>query len=123
AGQTFNVEASQYDVAKSDEATHFNGAQVFAIGGANTPQTTNTQPQQGLGSQIKLRKLPAGNTPPPPPATSSSPAPSVATGSAALSTEVLQKFDRAYENVGIFEHKVISSGAHSIRCDLTADSE
>src|SRR5437867_3018625 len=69
-GQTFNVDASQYDVAKSEEATRFNGAQVIAIGGPNVPQTT-AQQQPGLGSQIKLRKLPAANTPPPPPATTS----------------------------------------------------
>ncbi len=36
---------------------------------------------------------------------------------------MLQKFERAYENVGIYEHKVVSTGAHTIRCELTADSE
>jgi hypothetical protein len=122
-GQTFNVEASQIDVAKSEEATKYNGAQVFNIGG---PAAGSGQPQQqGLGSQIKLRKLPANNTPPPPPAatTSAGAAPPAATGAGALSSEVLQKFDRAFENVGIFEHKVVSTGAHSLRADLTADSE
>lgn len=123
AGQTFNVEAAQIDVAKSEEATKYNGAQVFNIGGPGAPQGAGQPQQQGLGSQIKLRKLP-GNTPPPPPAPASAGGPPpVAAGSGALSAEVLQKFERAFENVGIFEHKVVSTGAHSIRADLTADSE
>ena len=54
AGQTFNVEAAQYDVAKSEEATKFNGAQVFNINGGSTAPS-NTSQQQGLGSQIRLR--------------------------------------------------------------------
>lgn len=118
AGQTFNVEAAQYDVAKSEEATKFNGAQVFTMGGG--APTPNTQPQQqGLGSQIKLRQLPS-NTPPPAPAAVAPPVPS---GGGELSPEVLQKFERAYENVGIFEHKVTSLNAHTVHCELTADSE
>jgi hypothetical protein len=36
---------------------------------------------------------------------------------------VLQKFERAYENVGIFEHKVTSLNSHTVHVELTADSE
>src|SRR5262249_32591089 len=99
AGQTFNVEASQYDLAKSEEATRYGGAQVFNIGGPGTTQT-GTQ-QAGLGSQIKLRKLTANPAPASVPAVVAvSP---VAAGSGELSMEVLQKFERAFENVGIYE--------------------
>jgi hypothetical protein len=118
AGQTFNVEAAQYDPAKSEEATKFKGAQVFTMGGGTTGP--NTQQQQGLGSQIKLRQLPANTTPPPPAPAPATPAPS---GGGELSPEVLQKFERAYENVGIFEHKVTSLNAHTVHIELTADSE
>lgn len=126
AGQTFNVEASQIDTAKSEEATKYNGAQVFNIGGPGAPQGAGQPQQQGLGSQIKLRKLPGTTTPPPAPApaaTSAAAPPPVAAGSGALGVDVVQKFERAFENVGIFEHKVVATGAHSIRADLTADSE
>ena len=40
-----------------------------------------------------------------------------------LSSEVLNKFERAYENVGIFEHKITPTGAHTLRAELTADNE
>jgi hypothetical protein len=119
AGQSFNVDASQYDVAKSEEATKFKGAQVFSISGGNAAPA-NAQQQQGLGSQIKLRQLPVNAPPQPAP---SAAAPSVSSGGGELSPEVLQKFERAYENVGIFEHKVTSLNAHTIHCELTADSE
>jgi len=122
AGQSFNVDAAQYDVAKSEEATKFKGAQVFTMSGGNTAPSNSQQPQQqGLGAQIKLRQLPATSTPPPP--APSAAAPPVASGGGELSPEVLQKFERAYENVGIFEHKVTSTNAHTIHCELTADSE
>jgi hypothetical protein len=122
AGQTFAVDPNQIDAAKSEEATKYNGAQVFNIGGPNVPATTSA-PQQGLGSQIKLRK-PADTPPvPPPPTTTGSGTAPIGQSSGELSAEVLQKFDRAFENVGIYEHKTISTGAHTIRCELTADSE
>ncbi len=120
-GQTFNVDATQYDVAKSEEATKFNGAQVINISGGSTGSPATAQ-QQGLGSQIRLRQ-PVNNTPPPPAPSTTTSAPVIAAGAGELSMEVMQKFERAYENVGIFEHKVTPTGAHSIRCDLTADSE
>ena len=35
----------------------------------------------------------------------------------------MQKFGRAYENVGIFEQSIKATGLHSLRAELTADSE
>src|SRR5260221_10871045 len=58
AGQTFNVEAAQYDVAKSEEATKFNGAQVFSISGGSTAPSNGSR-QHGLRSQISIRHLPS----------------------------------------------------------------
>jgi hypothetical protein len=121
AGQTFNVDAGQIDAAKSDEATRFGGAQLITIAGNGAPQASTAPQQQGLGSQIRLRQVPT-NTPPPPVANPSTPPP-VTPSSSELRAEVLQKFERAYENVGIFEHKVTATSAHSIRAELTADSE
>jgi len=36
---------------------------------------------------------------------------------------VLEKFDRAFDNVGIFEKKVTGTGANSLRAELTVDTE
>lgn len=134
AGQTLTVDPAQIDVAKSEQATKYNGGAVIA--GAATAPTTTAAAQEGLGSQIKLRKpasqvAPAAAPPPAPapttPTTTGSTAPAVPPpipqGGGELSAEVLQKFERAFENVGIFEHKVVSTSAHSIRAEVTADSE
>jgi hypothetical protein len=40
-----------------------------------------------------------------------------------MGTEVLNKFEQAFENVGIFEHSIVATGLHSVRADLTVDSE
>jgi hypothetical protein len=74
-----------------------------------------------IGSAIRLRKL----TPSQPAAA----APPVATETIAiapgtgLGQNVISKFERGFEDIGIFEHKVISTGPHSLRADLTADNE
>ena len=42
---------------------------------------------------------------------------------AGLPRIVVDKFQRAYENVGIFEHKVESTGPNSLRAEMTVDTE
>jgi hypothetical protein len=123
SGQTLSVEPGAIDPAKSDEMTRMGGANVIGREQAAAPP----RPQQetsALGSAIKLRKTPVvqpSQSAPPPPTPST--APPIANSAGAMSEEVVQKFLRAYENVGIFEHTVVSTGAHSLRAELTADSE
>jgi len=123
AGQLIAIDATLIDEAKSERATR------LGLGGdakeldlsPNLPSTgTSAKPAQSLGSAIRLRKpnevqpqaeTTATTTPPPPPAGSM------------LSDEVVQKFGRAYENVGIFEQTIKATGLHSMRAELTADSE
>lgn len=116
-GSTIAVDPALIDYAKSEEATKFGGGRVLA----QEEEQRATRSQSSLGTAIKLRKLQqqqaaAGTetAPPPPPAGG-------ATGS--LGNEVMDKFARAYENVGIFEQKVTSPSAHALRVELTADSE
>ena len=115
-GSTLAIDPSSIDVAKSEETTKLGGGSVLAQEQAQAPAA---QQKSTLGSAIKLRKLdqPAATTAP-----AAAPAPVIPT-SGALSSDVLNNFERAYENVGIFEHKVIPTGAHSLRAELTADSE
>jgi hypothetical protein len=86
----------------------------------NVPPATGTKTSSNssLGNQIKLRKLDQQN---PQAAAPTTAVPSPPRDS--ISTEVIMKFERAYENVGIFEHKLTPSGPHSIHAELTADSE
>lgn len=114
-GGTMALDPNTIDVAKSEETTKMGGGSVLAV------EQTTTVPQQqqsGLGGAYKLRKLPTETQAAP---AQTAPVPTPA--GPMLSSEVLNKFERAYENVGIFEHKITATGAHSLRADLTADNE
>src|ERR1044071_8259788 len=63
SGSTLVVDASQIDVAKSEEVTRNGGGEVLAIEQRPTGMATQTQQSPSLGSQIKLRKLPSQQQP------------------------------------------------------------
>lgn len=119
-GQVLQVDGNQIDFAKSDEMTRNGGLQVMNIGQIAAP----TKQSASLGSAIRLRKAQATSAAAAVPAPVS-PAPEGAPASAGprLGTEVLDKFERAYENVGIFEHKLSSTAPHTIRVEIVTDNE
>ncbi len=130
SGSVLVVDASQIDMAKSDEVTRNGGGELLAVEPAPTgiPMRPQGQP---LGSQIHLRKPPAQQQtappapqalPPPQPLPSSAITATPPSG-AEVQAGVIEKFTRAFENVGIFEHKISSINKTSIHCELTADSE
>jgi len=130
AGGSLAVDPNAIDVAKSEEVTRLGGGEVIGIQQQGGQTTATPTPQRStLGSQIRLRKIetepktPAVAPPPvtAPPATGAS-AP-IPAGGSAITTEIVEKFTRAYENVGIFEHTLTPSGPGSLRAELTADSE
>jgi len=122
SGSTLVVDASQIDQAKSDEVTRLGGGEILAVeqpsAGTGAVQTTTPS----LGAQIRLRKLPAQ----PQAAVAPQPANSIAatspTGGEVL-PGVIEKFTRAFESAGVFEHKINSISKTAIHCELTADSE
>lgn len=117
-GQTVQVTADAIDNAKSEEATRFGGGTVIATEQRPTPAA---KAPSSLGSQIRLRRqqqaAAAANAGAPPVV---APPPAAA---ALLGSDVLDKFERAYENVGIFEHKMTATAGRGLRADLTTDSE
>ena len=120
-GQSLQLDPSLIDAAASEQLTKIGMANANVID-LNPAATASQQRPQGpsLGDSVKLRR----NQPqqqPAPAVKSSAPAP--VTGAGQMSPEVLEKFDRAFENVGIFEKKITSSGANSIRAELTVDTE
>lgn len=130
-GQTLELDPSLIDEAKSEQMTRsgLGDARVITVGQTDTAQA---KPQSSLGSSFKLRKPPAAQqaapataTPPPSAGSPSAGAPVVPppAGGALLSSEIVEKFARAYENVGLFEQKLSATGLHSLRAELTADSE
>ncbi len=114
SGQTIQVDASNIDEAKSEETTRLKGASIIASEQQATPAL---KPGASLGSQVRLRPQPGVTTPAP------APAATPAVSGPVLGADVLDKFERAYENVGIFEHKMSTPGPRSLRADLTTDSE
>ncbi|HEY0142464.1 MAG TPA: hypothetical protein VGF48_16320 [Thermoanaerobaculia bacterium] len=131
-GQSLQLDPNLIDVAKSERQTQLGTADAKIISlDPNLPApTTSTANQTPSLSGIRLRNAQRPEettTPPPPPSRSAgtpAPAPAVpVTGGRALGADVIDKFDRAFENVGIFEKKVVATGPNSIRAELTADTE
>jgi hypothetical protein len=114
-GQTIVVAAEAIDVAKSEEVTRLGGGELLGVE-QRTPGAPTAKPAPSLGSQIKLRRQVQQQQTTP---TTTAP---VVTGPT-LGADVVDKFERAYENVGIFEHKLTSTAAHTLRADLTVDNE
>ena len=117
-GTTLSLDPSAIDVAKSEETTRLGGGQLFGVEQRSIAQSKASE----LGSAIRLRKLPPSQAATPAAAPAATETAVIAPG-AGLGPNVILKFERAYEDVGIFEHKVISTGPHSLRADLTADNE
>jgi hypothetical protein len=121
-GQTLAIDPTLIDAAKSEQATN------AGLGGAKILNTVNTtaapqaqQQEQGLGSEFHLKKT--GTAAPVTPAPAQTAPIPPAGGNGTMSQEVLDKFARAYENVGLFEQKITSPSPGVVRADLTADTE
>jgi hypothetical protein len=125
-GQSLQLDPALIDEARSEQATKLGltNANVIDLD-ANLPAAQQAQ-EPSLGSAIKLRRpvtaktaqeqsiTPKSNQAPPPP---------IATVSGELGPDVLDKFERAYDNIGIFERKIVSTGGRSLRADMTVDTE
>jgi len=124
-GQTLAIDPTLIDVAKSEQTTSagLGGAKILNLNNNTAPAPQPQGQEPGLGSEFHLRKAaPAAQPVTPAPAAQTAPPPSLS-GGGTLSQEVLEKFARAYENVGLFEQKIMSPGPGLIRAELTADSE
>jgi hypothetical protein len=123
SGSTLVVDASLIDQAKSEEVTRLGGGELLGV--EQMPAgSASAQPQSSpLGSQIRLRKPPAPQpTAPPAAPLPKAIAPTPSTGGD-VQSDLIEKFTRAFESAGVFEHKINSISRTSIHCELTADSE
>jgi hypothetical protein len=121
-GQMLAIDPTLIDAAKSDQTTNsgLGGAHIINSVNNNAPAPPQQQ-EPGLGSAFHLKK--SGTPQPATPAPVSQTPPPALSGNGTLSQEVLDKFARAYENVGLFEQKITSPAAGVVRAELTADSE
>jgi hypothetical protein len=122
SGSSLQLDVSLIDFPKSDQQTKLDLGNATAFGEAAPAPAPAKPAGPSLGSTIKLRKLPSQAAPSPADTAPAVNAPVVASGPA-MSNEVIEKFVRAFENVGIFEHKVTSPAPNTIHADVTADTE
>lgn len=121
-GQALTIDPTLIDEAKSEQTTKL-GLGDVRIMNLDAQMPNAAPPKQtspSLGDTIRLRKLNQNNQQAAQPAPV---APVSAPVNDANSTEILNKFERAYENIGIFEHKLTAIGPHSLHAELTVDKE
>lgn len=124
-GQTLAVDPALIDVARSEQLTKLGVNANIVDLNSNAPANTTPAPgrqQPSLGDQVRLRRTTPAPAPAPTPAPAAS-TPSIATTPGSLPARVMDNFDKAYDNVGIFEKKINSTGARSLRAELTVDTE
>jgi hypothetical protein len=123
-GQSLQLDPSLIDVARSEQLTKIGMASANVI---DLNPNASAQPQQKqqptLGDTIKLRPRGQQAAQAPAAAKPATATPPPIAGAGAMSPEVLEKFDRAFENVGIFEKKITSASATSLRAEMTVDTE
>jgi hypothetical protein len=119
-GSVMSIDPSIIDVAKSEEVTRLGGGSLF---GVEQPTNTSTSKASTLGSSIRLHQLPPAQPVAPAPAAPPAGMPQPSAPGTGLGADVVGRFERAFENVGIFEHKLVPTGTNSLRADLTADTE
>jgi hypothetical protein len=117
-GNVLTLDPAAIDEAKSEEMTRLGGGQLFGVEQKSAPTSKASE----IGSAIRLRKLPPSQAAAPAAAPAATETVAIAPG-VGLGPDVIGKFERAFEDVGIFQHKVISTGPHTLRADLTADNE
>lgn len=127
-GQSLQLDPSLIDVAKSEQRTKMGmaNANVLDTGSKGTTAAPRAKQPALVDMQLRPREVPKQPVPAPttaaPSATPANITP-VQTVSGSLPEEVTEKFALAYENVGIFERKVVSTGARSLRAEMTVDTE
>lgn len=123
SGQTLTVDPNLIDVAKSEQITKLGVNANIVDLNTNQPAGAVPAPQEpSLGDQVRLRQRAKAaqqkSAPAPTPAVAT---PALPTGS--LPARVVETFDKAYENVSIFEKKITSTGPRSLRAEVTVDTE
>jgi hypothetical protein len=118
-GSVLSLDPNTIDAAKSDEVTRLGGGSLLGVEQAPATSVAKTST---LGNTIRLRKL-SPSQPAAAPAAAPTDTPPPADPGTGLGADVISRFERTFENVGIFEHKLVPTGARSLRADLTADSE
>jgi len=121
SGSTLAVDAGSIDPVKSEEVTRLGGGELLGVQPTGGSTAAMSPQQSALGSQIRLRKLPTQQQTAP--AQSQQDIAATTPTGGEVAGQVVEKFTRAFESAGVFEHKINSISKTAIHCELTADSE
>ncbi len=127
-GRSIQIDPAMIDAAQSDSATRsgLGNAKVIEMPQEAAP---SRKQQPSLGSIASIRKTQPEQVAPAAPAPKTAPARKTdaptepATVSGTVDQTVAEKFNAAYENVGLFERKLSLSAEGRLRIDLMADTE
>ena len=117
-GQTLQLDPALIDERKSDETTALGLGDARVLNVEDHTTGAPLQQKPSIGSMTHLRKLPTPDNASP----GGTPAVAPASGPK-VSDAVIRKFAAAYENVGLFEQKITSTGPGSLHVEVTADNE
>ena len=123
-GQSVQLDPALIDVPKSEQATKLGYNATVIDLNPNMPQAqSSTQQQPSLGDSIRLRPRANNNgkQPAPKPTPTAPAAAPVVAG--AMPQRVIDTFERAYDELRIFERKIEPTGPSSLRATLTVDTE
>ena len=117
-GTTLQLDPSLIDVAKTNAQNQSGLGDATLIGVSQTQSTEPKKPQlSSLGELTKQRKI---GGPGQDDAATGAPA---TAGGGMLSSDVLARFNAAYENVGLYGSKIEATPGNGIRADVTTDNE
>jgi hypothetical protein len=126
-GQSMSVDPKLIDEAKSAQATKHGMSNATTIDlDANIAPAPAAPKQPSLGDTIRLRPRGPQQTAQEQsitPKSTPSQSAAVATAPGQLGLDVIEKFERAFDNIGIFERKLVPTGGRSMRADMTVDTE
>jgi hypothetical protein len=123
SGQQMSLDPKMIDQAETEKVNSqsLGGARVIATSQAPTQSKSQTSPLGNIGIKATPGSTSAKPTTP---ATASAPVKmGPATGATNLSNDVIQLFAQAYENVGLFDAKVLGNGTNRLQITMTADNE
>ena len=121
SGQTVSVDPALIDAAKSEEVTKAGLGRATVLGVEPAPSSQPAKQPQSLGSTVQMRpRAQFGQQAAA--ATTESTATSAGVVANQLDSRLAANFERAYENVGIFEHNMAGTN-RVVRAEVTADNE
>jgi hypothetical protein len=117
-GQSLQLDPALIDEARSEETTKFGSASASIIDlTTNMPKGPEKPKKPSIGD-IKLKPKTEDRA-----SSDKTAAPAVVVAAGSTTAQVIEKFQRAYENDGIFECKVVATGERVLRVELTVDTE